>query len=106
MKVNFNNLRLQALIAHDKLVYKLNEAVLKNTDDTATPNGFGHSMNLENFVLIDADELSEVLNDLRMMIGSIASVYEPGDADFEDVYSKEYAGEKRMARFNDSDDND
>ncbi len=101
MTVDFNNLRRQALYAHDKLVNKLNEAIIKkDSEEYAKPNGYDHYMNLGGYVLINADELSETMNDLRMLIASIASVYEPGDENFQDVYSEHYPDDKRLATFN------
>lgn len=82
MKVNFNNLRLMALKAHDNLVATLNEHIL------------------EEGVHVDCDQIEDVLNDLRQYIGSIASVYQEGDPEFKDVFSEHYPEGKAMAIFN------
>lgn len=82
MKINFNNARRQACIAYDKLVNELSES------DT-----------YEGYLLVDPESLEERLNDLRMMIGSVAMTFEEGNEDFKDVYQELYPGDKSMAEF-------
>lgn len=62
MKVNFNNLRKQAVFSYDRLVKKLNRNII---DDWG-----------EKVVRIDPDDIQEDLDDLRRLIMSIALVYE------------------------------
>lgn len=69
MKINFNNVRRQACFAHDKLVKKLNNATVTTTGR----------------IEISVSDLQEVMDDLRMMIGSIAMTYEEGNDDFKDL---------------------
>ena len=85
MKVNFNNLRKQAIYSHDRLVQKLNSA---NENGTIT---------------IDAETIQREMDDLRSMIGSIAMTYEDNNEDFKDVYSEVFPEDKdeRMKSFND-----
>lgn len=93
MKVNFNNLRQQACFAYDKLCGKLNDGILKEDQHTWV-DGYGWLSKGD--VVVRADEIQEHLDDLRMLIGSIAMVYQEGDKDFADVYPKD----KSMAEFN------
>lgn len=73
MKVDFNNVRLQALHAYDKLVERLN-----------------NSQSYEGHMLVDPNMIEEPLNDLRMMIGTIAMSYDPdGDEELKNVYPPE-----------------
>jgi hypothetical protein len=103
MKVNFNNLRKQALYRHDGLVKSLNEAIIKNDDQYATPNDayHGHPVNLKGYVVIEAETIQELMNDLRMLIGTIASCYEEGNDEYKDVFSEVYpeSSEKVMSCF-------
>jgi len=84
MNINFNNVRRQACIAYDKLVDKLNT---NETNDNGT-------------VIVDLKDIYEEMNDLRMMIGSIAMTYEEGDDKFKDVYEELYPEGKQMAILN------
>jgi hypothetical protein len=106
MKVNFNNVRRQALYRHDSLVEKLNKAIIRNEDQYAVPNDVyhGQQVNLKGYVLIDAEDIHEVLNDLRMMLGTIASCYEEGNDEMKDIYSEVYPEDKTMAVFNDDEE--
>lgn len=83
MGIDFNNVRRQACIAYDKLVDKLNE-----------------SQDYEGYKLVDPNEIYEDMNDLRMMIGSIAMTYEEGDDKFRDVYSELYPEGEQMKILN------
>lgn len=82
MKINFNNVRRQACFAYDGLVKELN-----------------NSKEHEGYLLVNPERIEKRLNDLRMMIGSIAMTYEDGNPDFEDVYAKEYPEGKELATF-------
>lgn len=92
MKINFNNVRKQALYRYDALVEKLNAAIIRNDDNYAKPNDIrhDHDVNLKGYVVIDTEDIEDILSDLRMMIGSIASTYEEGNEDFKDVFSEVY----------------
>lgn len=101
MNIDFNNVRKQAIYRHDELVRLLNNAILKKTQ-WAKPNDVYHNqeIDIKGYVLIDKDDLHTVLNDLRMLIGTIASTYEPGDISFKDVYSEVFEEEnKSMEEF-------
>ena len=87
MTVNFNNLRKQALYNYDRLVNKLNDNIIKDNWDRKE-------------IRISPDEIEEELNDLRMLIGSIAMSYEPDDENFKDIYSEVYPNENGMVLFN------
>lgn len=103
MKVNFNNVRKQAVYAYEGLVEKLNSSIIKTDDQYAKPNGVWHGqdVNLKGYVLIDADDLQKQLDSLRSMIGAIAMTYTEGDEDFKDVYQEIYPKEEQsMPSFN------
>lgn len=104
MNVNFNNVRKRALYLHDDLVKKLNRAIIRHDESWAKPNDVRHGqdVNLKGYVVIDADDIQETLNDLRMMIGTIASCYEPDDDAFKDVFSEVYpvGSDEAMESFN------
>lgn len=104
MKVNFNNVRKQALYRYDSLVEKLNAAIIRNDDNYAKPNDIFHGceVNLRGYVVIDSEDIQSTLNDLRMMLGTIASCYEEGNEDMKDIFSEVYpeGTDKQMALFN------
>jgi tyrosine-protein phosphatase YwqE len=108
MKVNFNNVRKQALYRYDDLVNKLNHAILKKENQYAIPNDVyhGQEINIKGYVLIDAEELDEVLNDLRMLLGTIASCHEEGNDEVRDIFFEVYpeGTDKKMALFNQEED--
>jgi hypothetical protein len=107
MKVNFNNLRKQAIYAYDSLTKKLNEAIIKENGQYALPNSFmhDHATDIKGYILIDAEEIQKDMDKLRNMIGSIAMVYEEGNKEFADVYVEVFPDENnRMKTFNDPDD--
>ncbi len=103
MKINFNNVRKQANYRYDSLVKTLNDAILK-TDQWAKPNDVyhGQEINIKGYVLVDAEAIQKDMDDLRMLIGTIASVYEEGSEEFENVYDKVFPEDKeeRMQFFN------
>lgn len=103
MKVNFNNLRKQAMFSYERLCDKLNYAIIKNDDQYAEPNGMDRSVNLKGYVLVDAEEIQKDMESLRSLIGSIAMTYEEGNEDFKDVYEEAFPEkeEKRLPYFND-----
>lgn len=70
-------------MAYDKLTAKLND-----------------NLNDENNIIIDARDIQENMDDLRMMIGSIALCYEEGDPDKADVYTELYGYDGGMKQFN------
>jgi|ERR1044071_6822898 hypothetical protein len=109
MKVNFNNVRKQALYRYDDLVNKLNAAIIRNDDQYAKPNDIFHGcdVNLRGYVVIDAEDIQDTLNDLRMMLCTIASCYEEGNEDMKDVFSEVYpeGTEEGMVCFNEEEEN-
>ena len=100
MKVNFNNLRKQAMFRYDSLAEKLNAAIRKEGQNTCYLDEFGHIE--KGTIVIDADHIQKEMEDLRSLIGSIGATYQPDDEDFKDVYEEAYpmATEKRMVYFN------
>ena len=82
MEVNFNNLRRQACIAYDKLTSKLNS----KTD-------------YKGEIILNTEYIQKEMDELRMMIGTIAMCYEEGDPDKADVYTELY-GDGAMESFN------
>jgi hypothetical protein len=96
MKVDFNNVRKQACISYDKLVRILNRSMYKEAQGEYV-EGFGtiHS----DTIIVNAEDVEDVLNDLRMMIGTIAMCSD-GSEDVLDVYKELYPENdetKRMA---------
>ena len=98
MEVNFNNLRKQALFAYDSLAEKLNCSFLED-NEWGTSKTEKREM-ISGNMLIDSDDIQKDMDNLRMLIGSIASVYEPDDENFKDIYSEVYTDDKRMVSFN------
>lgn len=100
MKVNFNNLRRQAVVAYNQLAMRLNDAKCppEGVDDFI--DGFGRTK--KDTIIIEAEDIDDIMNDLRSMIGSIAMTYQEGDGEFKDIYSEMYPEEqdKRMVIFN------
>lgn len=90
MKVNFNNLRKQAIYACDRITEKLNRAIDK-----------------EGTITIEAEDIQKEMDDLRMLIGSVACVFEENNEEFKDVYSEVFPEDKegRMKCFNDEEYN-
>lgn len=88
MKVNFNNLRKQAIYACDALTDKLNSAIIRNEDEYAKPNGYDYTQNLKGYVLVDAEYIQKQMDSLRQMVGAIAMVHEEDNEDFKDVYEE------------------
>lgn len=79
MRVNFNNCRLQACRAYNRLCDKLNEA----TDSKGVLD-------------LDADDIQKEMDDLRMFLVGIACTYEEGNPDFADL-----SGQINLSVFND-----
>lgn len=102
MKVNFNNVRKQALYRYDELARKLNYAIIKDDDNYAKPNGWDREININGYVLIDSEELDDVMNSLRMLLGTIASCYDEGNEEMIDIFSEVYpeGSDKEMVCFN------
>lgn len=104
MRVDFNNVRRQALYRYDDLTEKLNQSIIRTDDEWARPNDVRHgqSINLKGYVVIDAEDLHKVMSELRRLIGIIALCHEKDDPECADVYSEVYPEdtEKRMAIFN------
>jgi len=57
-------------------------------------------------IIIDANDLYETMNNLRMMIGSIAMTYEDDNEEFKDMYSEIYPEPKGMAILKTSENDD
>ncbi len=86
MDIDFNNVRKQAAYSLDDLIQKLNGSILKNKQ-YAIPNGTYHKqeMDIQGYVLIDAEDIQQSLDDLRFQIASICLTYEPKSDKFKDV---------------------
>jgi hypothetical protein len=105
MNVNFNNLRKQAIYAYDRLTDKLNAAILKERQLALFTDSKGEEVRTWGNILIDAEDIQKDMDSLRMMIGSIAMVYEPDSKDFADVYAEVFPDEdSKMKCFNDQDE--
>lgn len=68
MDVDFNNLRVQAMISYDKLCRRLNLATDK-----------------DGYINIPADEIQDCMDELRQYVGIISCVFEKGNDDFKMV---------------------
>jgi hypothetical protein len=57
-------------------------------------------------IIVSAEYIQKEMDSLRMLIGSIAMTYEPGDDDFKDVYSEIFPENEsnRMKLFNEIDE--
>jgi hypothetical protein len=71
MKVNFDNVRLQACYAYDKLVSALNA-----------------SEEYEGYMLVNPNNIEKHLRDLRFMIATIAMCY--GNEEVKNVFPEDY----------------
>lgn len=78
MGVDFNNLRIQAMISYDKLCQKLNAAIDDDGD-----------------IRITAKEIQDYMDDLRQHVGIISCVFDKEDENFKMVRD-----EVVMAEFN------
>jgi len=94
MKINFNNVRVQAMYSYDRLTRKLNESIAESRKE------YG-----DDVIRIDPDEIQSCMDDLRMQISAIASTYVEGDDDFKDMYEDKYPGDKSMEVFNEEVEN-
>jgi hypothetical protein len=104
MKVNFNNLRKQAIYAYDRLAEQLNAATIKKDDYSEWVDDYGHIT--KGTIIIEAEDIQRNMDDLRMLIGSIAMVYQEGDEEVKDVYSEVFPedSDTRMVCFNDEEE--
>ena len=91
MKINFNNVRKQACFAYDRLVETMNE----NRDEEDN-----------DIIILSAEELYDVMNDLRMTIGTIAMTYEDDNEEFKDMFQEIYPEPKGMAILKTSEDDE
>jgi hypothetical protein len=89
MEINFNNVRKQAIYSYERLVEKLNSSLIKE-QQWAKPNDVKWEVDITGYVLVDAEDIQECVDDLRRLIGAIAMTYEPDDEKFKDVYSEVY----------------
>ncbi len=67
MKVDFNQLRIDALVAYNHLTKQLNDHISGDT------------------ISIDTDLIDSEMRDLRNLLCVIAAVFEPEDNDFKSV---------------------
>lgn len=107
MEVNFNNLRTQAAYALDNLTKGLNEGLLKNSDGSlVTEHVFFEDENgkkkwKKGNLLVDTDDIKKYMKELRSLVLTICSVYEPNDDKFKDM-SEEIKENGGVAFFNPS----
>jgi hypothetical protein len=92
MKVNFNNLRKQALYSYHRLATKLNEAKEERIED-----GYDDGK-----IEIDPDDIQKEMDELRSYLFGIACVYREGDEEFKDVSEEA----EPIAWFNNEEEND
>ena len=100
MKVDFNNVRKQAIYAYNSLVEKLNTKILTK-DQYVNPKDIYHDYptNIKGYVLIDAYYIQGDLDTLRQMIGTIAGTYEEENEDFKDMFEEVYPNEDQHMEF-------
>lgn len=90
MNVDFNNLRLQAMISYDKLAEILNVAV-----DEDNPNGQSEVM------IVEIQDIQEHMDDLKQYIGAIGMIVDSRCPELIDVYAKEYTAKNtKMIDYN------
>lgn len=91
MKIDFNNVRKQAIYAYEDLVEKLNEAIITD-EQYARPSNTYHKqeMPIKGYVLVHIDDIRSALDELRGTIGSIAMTYRKDDESFKDVFQEIY----------------
>jgi len=101
MTINFNNLRKQALYAYDSLTEKLNCSFLKEQEHVYEKDEDGKERCINGDMLLNRSDIQKDMDDLRSLLGTIASVYEQNDENFKDVYSEVYPKEETgMVLFN------
>jgi hypothetical protein len=88
MQVNFNNARLQAIYAYNRVCKVLNANIGKS-------NG-------EGMLVVAADEVQEHMDDLCSMLAIIGCVYEDGNEDFKCVLTDDIS----MENFNPEDEDE
>lgn len=71
MKIDFNGVRLHAVRAYSALVKELEM-----------------SIDEDNRIVCGADDISDIMNDLRRTIGDIACSYLPDNPDIQDLTDK------------------
>lgn len=71
MNVDFNNLRVQALLSYHRLCTELNLAIKDKSFDPV--------------IIISPSKIQKEMDMLRFLIGSIACVFEEGDENFKMV---------------------
>ena len=88
MKVDFNNLRKQTAFALDKVIRKLNEGILPETEYVAHQKEDGRYKDWSGDVLIDKEELQSAIDELRQNVGILCCCYEEGNPDYISVYDE------------------
>jgi len=89
MNVDFNNLRKQLAYSCDDLIKKLNGAILKDSQ-YAVPNDVYHKqeIDIKGYVLIDAEDIQKIIDNLRSQVACICYTYRKDDEDFKDVFGE------------------
>lgn len=90
MNVNFNNLRKKSCIVYDNLVEKLNDAIKKYETEYSE----------KGILLINCNDIQSEMDELRILIGSIAMTYSENNTDIKDVFGELYPDDNTMAQFN------
>lgn len=101
MNVDFNNVRRQAMIQFEELTKRLNAAIIKDEQAHADTKDNSY-IRIDGYVLIDADEIQTLMDDIRMMIGTIAGTSDKGNPDFIDIFQELHPNDG-MVCFNDQD---
>lgn len=99
MNVNFNNLRKQLVHRYNDLCVKLNQSKVTD-DDNVFIEGYGWLRKGD--VLFSPNLIQQEMDDLRMLIGSVACCFDESDVNFANVYEELYPenSEKRMVEYN------
>lgn len=86
MKVNFNNLRRQAVLTLRDLTEDFNNNIIKDSQYAIVNGSYrNESSDIKGYVLIDSEDIEDKMNNLIGLMNSIASVYEEDNDDFKDL---------------------
>lgn len=85
MKVDFNNLRIQTVVAYEDVCRKLNKAIDKDSG----------------YIEIEAIDLQHSMDNLRQCISGIICTFEKDNEDFKELYSVLFPNDNEsMMEFN------
>jgi len=98
MNVDFNNLRRQAVISYEKLAKMLNATKASECDYGIFLYGSGRIK--KDTIVLDADDIQEIMDDLRMTIGAISACYDEKDDNFKNIFDELFPEGTTMTSFN------